>query len=169
MCHVETLGVGEATRLKEPLSGLLGLAKRLAANPAAGELLEPYRAFARRLEQRELKSQEGWLWPHLYVNGAGEGVDLAEFLGTTIPRDTGYCLEVISPYFDRAPSPKTLLDLVKRVKPDETRVFIPRDATGAARCSEEFFDAVSGGRWRFVGQPAGRPATPGEKRGCRLA
>jgi hypothetical protein len=143
VCHVETLGPGEATRLKEPLGGLLGLAKRLAANPAAGELLEPYRTFVRGLERRAFKSQDGWLWPHLYVNGGGEGEDLADFLGTMITPDSGYCLEVISPFFDRTPSPKTLLDLIMRLKPDETRVFIPRDPTGAARCTEEFFDAVS--------------------------
>jgi hypothetical protein len=141
-CHVEEIDEGSATRLKEPLVTLLQRVERLTANPAAREVLRPYRQFLGALEQGAFKSRGGRLLPHFYVCGGGEGDDLDAFLRHHIPRDRGYRLEVISPFFDKHPSSSPLKALVKATNPDEVRVYLPVDLTGAAQCSEELYQYV---------------------------
>jgi hypothetical protein len=148
--HFEDLAAGAATRLKEPLSDLLARVARLTSNEAGRTALEPYRSFVRGLSQEDRKSQNGMLKPHFYVAGGGSGVDVAEFLKAHIPRDSGYRLEVISPFFDKAPAASPLKSLVKALQPNEVRVFLPRDPSGAAQCSEEMFELVrslDGAEW----------------------
>lgn len=140
--HFEDLAAGESTRLKESLDTLLGRVHTLTANEVGRDALKPYRAFVRGLGADARKSQQGWLKPHFYVGGVDGGTDLAEFLREHLPRDPGYRLEVISPFFDKAAAASPLKRLIKALQPVETRVYLPRDQSGAAQCSEEMFEMV---------------------------
>lgn len=140
--HFEDLVAGEATRLKDGLETLLNRVNALTTNEAGREALKPYRTFVRGLGTDGRKSQDGWLKAHVYVGGVEGGADLAEFLREQVPRDPGYRLEVISPFFDKAAAASPLKDLIKALQPVETRVYLPRDPSGAALCSEEMFDLV---------------------------
>ena len=141
-CHIEEIEEGTSTRLKDSLVTLLQRVERLTANSVTSEVLKPYRRFLGTLEQGGFKSRGRWLLPHLYVGGGGESDDVATFLRAHIPRESGYCLEVISPFFDRHPASSPLRGLVKALDPEEIRVSLPQDASGVAQCSEELFDYV---------------------------
>jgi hypothetical protein len=141
-CHIEELEAGSATRLKDALLALIGRLERLTANEAARDVLGPYRQFLNGLEQAATKSKGGWLASHFYVNGGGQGDDLAAFLKAHIPRGSGYRMEVISPFFDAHGTSSPLTALEKALQPDEIRVFLPHDASGVAQCSAELFDYV---------------------------
>jgi hypothetical protein len=139
-CHIEELEDGQQTRLRESLVTLLDRVERLTASEASVEVLRPYRKFVHRLQADGFKTRNGQLAPHVFVCGGGEGDDLAEFLKAHVPRDTGYRLEVISPFFDKQPGEKSPLTALDRaLKPDEIRVYLPQDATGTAQCSEEMY------------------------------
>lgn len=139
-CHVEELEDGQQTRLKESLLTLLDRVERLTASDASIEVLQPYRRFVHRLQSDAFKSRNGQLAPHVFVCGGGEGDDLAAFLKANVPRDTGYRLEVISPFFDKHPGEKSpLVALEQAIRPDEVRVYLPQDVTGTAQCSEEMY------------------------------
>lgn len=151
--HFEDLRAGETTRLKSGLETLLDRLNALTTNEAGREALKPYRAFIRGLGEDQRKSQDGWLKTHFYVGGTEAGTDVAEFLRQHIPRDPGYRLEVISPFFDKAANASPLKRLVKALQPVETRVYLPRDHTGAAQCSEEMFELVrstEGASWGLL-------------------
>src|SRR5262249_48761425 len=120
-CHVEQLEEGESTRLKDPLVSLLQRLERLTANKDSAEILKPYRRFLNTLEQASFKSKDGRLSPHFYVGGGADGEDLSDFLRAQIPRDAGYRLEVISPFFDKHASNSPLSALVKVLQPEEVR------------------------------------------------
>lgn len=148
--HFEDLASGEPTRLREGLDALLSRVSALTTNEAGKDALKPYRAFVRGLTSESRKSQDGMLKPHVYVGGIESGLDVADFLRQHIPRDTGYRLEVISPFFDRAAAASPLKNLVKALQPVETRVYLPKDPTGVAQCSEEMFElvrATEGATW----------------------
>lgn len=150
VAHIESIEEGESTRLRDDLLSLFDRVERLAQSPRAGALLKPYRAFARKLEQQPRKSEAGRLRTHFYVGGAGgDSEDIPTFLAGMIPRDDGYCLEVISPYFDEHPAKSPLFSLIKRLKPAKTRVFLPKAPDGTAQCSKEMFDSVreAGAEW----------------------
>ncbi len=141
-CHIEEIEEGTSTRLKEALMTLLQRVERLTANGTAGEVLRPYRRFLSTLDQGAFKSRGRWLLPHFFVGGGGDGDDVADFLRGHIPRDQGYRLEVVSPFFDSDPRRSPLKGLIKALDPDEVRVYLPQDVAGAAQCSGELFDYV---------------------------
>jgi hypothetical protein len=132
-CHIEEIEEGTSTRLKDSLITLLQRVERLTANSVTSEVLKPYRRFLGTLEQGGFKSRGRWLLPHCYVGGGGESDDVATFLRAHIPRESGYCLEVISPFFDRHPPSSPLKGLVKALDPDEVRVSLPLDVSGVAQ------------------------------------
>lgn len=142
VAHIEEITEGSSTRLKDPLVTLLRRVERLTANTVAGNVLQPYLQFLRTVEQGAFKSRGRELFPHLYIGGLPDGEDVAAFLRSHIPRDSGYRLEVISPYFDKYPTKSPLSALVKAFEPEEVRVFLPQDVTGVAQCSEALFDYV---------------------------
>lgn len=142
-CHVEDFEERDDTRMREPLLLLLRRVRQLSNSPIASSALQPYMAFVNRLVQSTRKKTQGRLSTHLYVGGVPRGDDLSTFLRTHIPADGGYRMEVISPFFDKAPASSPLTTLRKAIKPSEMRVFLPRDASGAAQCSEEMFAHVA--------------------------
>lgn len=141
-CHVEELEDRRNTRMREPLLLLLRRVRQLSDSPVASSALQPYLAFVSRLVQLPRKRNQGRLAPHLYVGGVPGGDDLSTFLRTHIPADGGYRVELISPFFDKAPASSPLATLRKAIKPSTMRVFLPRDASGAAQCSEAMFAHV---------------------------
>ncbi len=142
--HFEDLESGETTRLKDGLEILLNRVNSLTTNQSGRDALRPFVAFVRGLGQDVRKSQDGRLKPHIYVGGIDGGASVSEFLRQHIPRDSGYRLEVISPFFDKAATASPLKHLIAAIQPVETRVYLPRDSAGAAQCSEELFSLVKG-------------------------
>lgn len=142
VCHIEEIQAGERTRLTEDLITFLdGLRRRpgLAANRDHQAIVEILR-FLRGTEQRSQRSSEGRLLSHFY-DGRESIPDFLDRAGGNALR--GLYLEVISPYFDNAKTCRPLEELVNRFQPKETRVFLPRGATGEAACREHLYDAVT--------------------------
>ncbi len=146
VAHVEEIGEGEHTNLKDALAGyadrLIARAERRRVNDelrAAHPALRDIRDFLSGTSQREHRSVEGRLVPHF---DSGEG-PLADFLrsatGTAL---RGMCLEVISPYFDDRGESAPLTELLDAFELREARVFLPKNDRGEALCPEALFTWV---------------------------
>jgi hypothetical protein len=146
VAHVEEIGDGEHTRLRDALVAyldrLVGAAERrrpnddLRRNHAA---VRDMREFLRGTTQREHRSVDGRLLTHFH-----DGDDsLPEFIrDSTGGAVRGMCLEVISPYFDGGGESAPLVALTERFEPSEVRVFLPKNDRGEANCSEGLFEWI---------------------------
>jgi hypothetical protein len=134
VCHVEELEEGQRTRLREGLLELFETLRKRTPHEADHLALEEVRRFVLRTEQRPQRSTDGEVHPHFF-SGKGSVVD---FLDDVAGRDLrGMNLEVISPYFDDAPTSPPLEALLARFSPPETRVYLPRESDGSIPCREE--------------------------------
>lgn len=138
-CHVEEVIEGDRTRLKEDLAAFLDSLRRKASAHEGHRALRDILGFLRGVKSRLQKSADGRLHTHFYAGAES----LADFLDQTAGNLLrGAHLEVISPYFDDAPSCKPLEALIERFQPREVRVFLPRSAGGEALCRPELYKAV---------------------------
>jgi hypothetical protein len=151
VCHVEEIGEGAATRLREDLIGFLdGLERRVGdKSPDRHEALRAIREFLRRTGQREQRTSGGFLHPHFFAGRSTVVEFLLEVCGGSLD---GMNLEIISPYFDAGPVSVPFSDLLDHFRPRETRVFLPRKDSGEALCSAELYEWVrslepDGVRW----------------------
>lgn len=138
-CHIEELGEGERTRLRDDLLGFLeGLERRLSAKSADGHAtLKAIKAFLRSTRQRLMRSQGGWLEPHFFDGSTS----VVEFLqGAAGGALRGLNLEILSPYFDAGPTSVPLTDLIEAFSPRDVRVYLPKTDAGDALCSKDVFD-----------------------------
>jgi len=84
------------------------------------------------------RSSAGWLLTRLFY---GQG-QLADWLEQELRLSRGdYNLEIVSPFFDKQ-NKGTLRRLIEATQPKEVRVFLPCDAEGAPKVSEETYDHV---------------------------
>ena len=147
VCHVDKIAERDGTRLRDDLIGFLeSLRRKTAADSDQGALREIVR-FLRGTDQRVQRSSSGKLQTHFYDGRSS----LPDFLEQTAGKFLkGASLEVISPYFDDAPTCKPLEALIERFQPREVRVFLPRTAAGEAQCREDLYEAVAelpGAEW----------------------
>jgi hypothetical protein len=138
-CHVEEITERSASRLRDDLIGFLESLRNRAAVTHEQRAVREILAFLRRVQPRLQKSAGGHLHTHFFA-GREPLPDFldriaGEFLG-------GSHLEVISPFFDDAPSSQPLEELIARFHPKEVRVFLPRSNAGEALCRGELYDAV---------------------------
>ncbi|MDE0192291.1 MAG: hypothetical protein OXQ90_13125 [Gammaproteobacteria bacterium] len=103
------------------------------------------------------KARAGGRWRTRLFGGEGR-LDLAEWLAALRLGGRDWNLEVISPYFDaRGAAP--LARLAGALKPRETRLYLPRDADGAALVTADAYRAAAaldGVRWADLPGPATR-------------
>ena len=138
-CHFEEVGSGDFTRLKKDLGSFLGWLRGRAQSDAVARPLQAILDFIASTDQRARRQTDGRLHTHFY----GGRLPLVEFLGdVTRGRLNGLNLDVISPYFDDAATCEPLENLIKQFNLKDVRVFLPRDAAGAAVCSAGIYDAI---------------------------
>jgi hypothetical protein len=139
VCHVEEIIAGQKSRLKEPLLWFLNSIRGWAKTELEHTALRQIQGFLRGTEQRSVHSAAGRLYPHFYT-GKESLVDfLDDAAGSSL---RGAYLEIISPYFDDATECKPLQQLIKRFRPREVRVFLPRGNAGEAMCGQAFFESI---------------------------
>lgn len=139
-CHVEEIAEGESSRLRDGLKDFLESVRNRVQVQHEQRALRDVLGFLRaQVEPRHQKSLDGRLHTHFYSGGKSLPDFLDEVAGQYI-RDA--CLEIISPYFDDAPSCGPLEELVARFRPKEVRVFLPRSGAAEAQCRPELFEAV---------------------------
>jgi hypothetical protein len=141
VCHVEELKEGERSLLRGDLLDFFGQLRRASGGAeddhAAVESLATF--LRQRTGEREHASSGGRLHPRFF-DGRGE---LADWLQrATGNRLRGLNLEVISPFFDDAPTCRPLRALLDTFRPPTVRVFLPRNAAEEALCGPELFDDV---------------------------
>ena len=138
-CHVEEIAEGSASRLRDDLIAFLGSLRNRAAVTREQRAVREILTFLRQVQPRLQKSVEGQLHTHFFV-GREPLPDFLDWVAGESLRGT--YLEVISPYFDDAPSSKPLEELIARFEPKEVRVFLPRSNAGEALCRGDLYDAV---------------------------
>lgn len=138
VCHIEVIGEGETTRLKEHLFGFLeGLERKAGEKAADGHAsIKAIKTFLKSTDQRHVRSASGWLHTHFFDGTTTVPEFLREAAGGAVD---GLNLEVISPYFDAGPESKPLEALIAEFGPKEVRLFLPRNDAGEAMCSAELF------------------------------
>ncbi|MFP2903663.1 hypothetical protein ACLESD_01025 [Pyxidicoccus sp. 3LFB2] len=140
-CHIDVLTEGEESSLRQDVLALIASLKRQVPDDREPHTaLEAIRSFLSRVPQAEHRSKGGVLAPRIYMSGEPVDEFLKRHLGTSV---RGLNLEVISPYFDEADA-GPLRRLIERFQPAETRVYLPRNAKGAGKCSERLFESVAG-------------------------
>lgn len=139
VAHLEEVRTDEPTSLREDLLDLTARLRRVCRRDEKHDALETIRRFVLKLQQEERKTIDGVLQPRLYSGGE----PFVGFLSKTIPGDLKRArLEVISPYFDEQESTKPLAELEDAFRPEEVRVYLPKNDSGEAMCSRDYFDAV---------------------------
>ncbi|MEZ4222319.1 MAG: hypothetical protein R3B13_15385 [Polyangiaceae bacterium] len=138
-CHIEEIGEGAKTRLRDDLLAFFDSLRRKASHVGSHAALTDISRFLRTTEQRLTRSTDGALHTHFFYGRQS----FPDFLEEVTSRDLrGAYLEVISPYFDEADECVPLQELVERFEPKETRVFLPRAADGSALCGPQLYQTV---------------------------
>lgn len=150
VAHIEEVREGEHTALRDALlayvDALVTAAEGVRANDqlrTAHGAARDIHEFLRATTQREHRSTDGRLHTHFH-RGTESLPDFIEGIAGRSLR--GFCLEIISPYFDGGGTSTPLATLLERFEPSETRVFLPRNDRGEALCTEELFAWVRGRR-----------------------
>lgn len=138
-CHIEEIGEGARTRIKDDLVSFLEALRRRAGAEGGTEALSDVLTFLRRTEQIAVRSTGGQIHTHFYGGRQSVPDFLDEVAGSAL---RGSYLEVISPYFDNAKECGPLLELIDRFTPREVRVFLPRSDAGEALCRRELYESV---------------------------
>jgi hypothetical protein len=166
-CHFETLAEDDRSRITGSLTSFLESLRRKTAAESRDTAMLDILGFLRATIPMQHKSGSGRLRPHFY-SGTESLTDFLEMTAGEFLHDT--YLEVISPYFDDAPSSGPLESLIRTFNPKEVRVFLPRSAAGAALCRSELYDfvseqpSVSWGRFPKERLKLGRGEDTGERR-----
>ena len=138
-CHVEEIPEGSASRLRDDLITFLESLRTRVAVTREQRSVREILGFLREVSPRLQKSVDGRLHTHFFAGRES----LPEFLDRVAGEYlTGAYLEVISPFFDDAPTSQPLEELKARFQPKEIRVFLPRSNVGEALCRGDLFDAV---------------------------
>jgi hypothetical protein len=148
VAHVLEINPGDTSAVRSDLLNMRGLLSVLEdASPGANlygtpphPAIESIRRFLREeAESPSYLKQGGRLRTRLYVGRE----PVAKFLSETGRINPGeYSLEIVSPFFENTSDARTLKVLLSELQPIETRVFLPFDDDGKARCSGEYFEAV---------------------------
>jgi hypothetical protein len=139
VCHVEEIGEGDKTRLRDDLLSFIEWLQRKANAETEHPVLQEMLRFLKKTEQRAQRSTDDHLHTHFY---SGQG-SVPDFLDQVAgERLRGTYLEIISPFFDDAEDCRPLEELVERFQPKEVRVFLPRSSSGEALCRKELYESV---------------------------
>jgi len=132
-CHVEVLTERAETRLRDGLAAHIKAIRDMSPDDVDHSALDEIHAFVKRMTMPAHRSQDGALRPHFH----GGTHSFIDFVADTARDDLrGLNLEIISPFFDGTDESAPLAELLRRFKPAETRILLPRDAAGAAQIPE---------------------------------
>ncbi|TVS07940.1 MAG: hypothetical protein EA424_29195 [Planctomycetaceae bacterium] len=146
IAQVLEIQAGESNAVRQDLLGQAGLLSswdrllpgRFANSPQPA--LQAIRQFLRHcVERPAYLKHKGRLRPRLYV-GQKRFDQFVSDEGRIQPGQC--CLEIVSPFFEDTADAQTLSTLLKTLRPVESRIYLPRDDDGAARCSADYFQAV---------------------------
>jgi hypothetical protein len=138
VAYITEIASGEKCTYRQELLSLISRLKQEDTIPEEHAALETIRSFLlKNVEEAIWFRKQGRLLPRLYLGQT----PLPEFLAHFVEPNT-YNLEIISPYFDQVANSKTLSQLIERLRPKATRVFLPRANDGSAECLEHFFSQV---------------------------
>jgi hypothetical protein len=140
ICHVEELAEREPTCLRPDLLKFFALLRALSPDETDHSSLDAIHEFVLRTENETTRVHDGRLRPHFVGGDRTFDECLDEIAGKRL-RELN--LEVISPYLDDASSSTPLEALLKRFKPCETRIFLPRTDAGEAACNPEIYAWVA--------------------------
>jgi hypothetical protein len=138
-CHIEEIGEGEKTRLKDDLASFLEFLRNKTEAQTKHLGVRELLAFLRRVDSRMQKSSSGQLHTHFYRGTESLPDFLEQVAGSAI---RGAYLEIISPYFDDADTSNPLETLIERFQPKEVRVSLPRSIGGEVTCRPTLYEAV---------------------------
>lgn len=148
VAHIEEIAEGSRTSLGEALVGYLDALIRAAEGRRPNDELRnehvavrDIRAFLKDTSPREHRSVNGRFLTHFHDGKASLPDFIESVAGSSLK---GFCLEVISPYFDGGETSAPLVTLRDRFTPAEVRVFLPRGDTGEAQCTEGLHAWVKG-------------------------
>lgn len=138
VCHVEEIPERAVTSMRDDLLAFLGDLRGRAPAESDHRALDEIRAFLRKTEQRAHRTIDGTVQPHFHGSGA-----FCDFLATVAGAHLkDLYLEVISPFFDSHEECRPLAGILKRLRPRETRVFLPRGDGGEALCDPSLYEWV---------------------------
>jgi hypothetical protein len=138
VCHVEEIGEGAVTSMKDDLLAFLADVRGRAPAESDHQALDQIRDFLRATEQHPHRTISGSVQPHFH--GAGAFADfLASAAGAHLKE---LYLEIVSPFFDDKEECRPLAEILRRFRPRETRVFLPRGDGGEALCDPSFYEWV---------------------------
>lgn len=146
VAHIEQADADLLCGFRDDVLALISMLRRLSPEGTNHTALDEVHSFVQKLQQDPQRLFEGRLIPRLFTGDRDLPDFLEELAGNRL---RGRCLEVISPYFDDKESTKPVLELMKRFRPRETRVFLPRGTEGEALCSETYWQAMQrqGATW----------------------
>lgn len=143
IAHVMESEARETCAMRDDLlnqGGLLAVLKRASPGDESQPAVEAVHQFLlNHADSPAYRKHGGRLRPRLYV-GREKFADFLQTEGRIQPDE--YCLEIISPFFEDTAAAPTLHALLDAVRPKETRIYLPVDDDGKARCSREFFESM---------------------------
>jgi hypothetical protein len=146
IAQVLEIAAGESSAIRADLlgpGGVLALWERQIPGRGDGTsqpAIQAIRQFLKRhVEVPAHLKHQGRLRPRLY--GGQKPFDQFLCEAGRIGRGQ-FRLEIVSPFFEDTAEARTLADLLAAIEPVETRIYLPRDDDGAARCSADYFQAV---------------------------
>lgn len=145
VAHFEEIRAGSHTNLRDELLSYLDALVQLAERQRVNDKLRErhlavfeIREFLRATTQRQHRTVNERLQPHFHHRGP-----LVDFLEGAVGSSLrGCCMEIISPFFDDADRLAPLVALLDRFAPRETRILLPRNPRGEARCRVGAYDWV---------------------------
>ncbi len=143
VAHVLEIASGDVSAVRKDMlrkRGLLSVLEDAAPGVALQPAIYAIRQFLlNQTGNPAYLKHGGRLRPRLYVGRK----PFSDFLCEAGRIRSGeYCLEIVSPFFENTADARTLKALVDAVSPRETRIYLPVDDEGKARCTKEYFDAV---------------------------
>jgi hypothetical protein len=140
VCHFEEVAAGEKCSFRGDLLGLIRRLKQASRAEERHEALDSIHEFViRETTAYGTATEKQRLRPRFYCGPSSVPEWLEE---KTNRRLDGCSLEVISPYFDETTA-APLAELLHRFRPREVRVLLPKDQSGVAQCSREYWQNVT--------------------------
>jgi hypothetical protein len=139
VCHVEEITQDVGTRLKDDLILFINRIKTRSRSEKQHKAINTIQSFLKSSIQLKQKSINGKIHPHFYAGDINFNDFLHQVAGSSIKHSY---LEIISPFFDKNGTGKPLKDLLKRFKPRETLIYLPRSESDLKQVNKELFEFV---------------------------
>jgi hypothetical protein len=161
-CHIEEVGEGDFTSLRDPLLALLSFLQGQTQSEDAKRGVRDLSTHLRKAEQRATRTQDGKLFTQFFDSTAQES--FPDFLERAAPRLLQGCnLEIISPFFDQSDTSQPISELIRRFGLDEVRIALPENHQGEVALTKGFYEGVDGMENVFWGTLPGAVTNAGDQ------